>query len=128
MILLLLGQAMAEDLGIAGRYKHRGRRITHRIAIPLHPPAAAIVVQHLPPGTVIEKSVPAYSSYDVESGTVKWLFPGVQPGTLKIRIILGERVEPGKISAEVLFKERSGESNTFTVQPSVMRSTAIEGC
>ena len=121
-----LGQTAEEHIG--GRYKFSGKTISHRIIIPANPPAAVILVQYLPTGTTIEKARPHYSSYDPERGVAKWLFTDVQPGPLKVKLKLGQMVPRDKVSAEVLFKDDVGGSETLTITPMPLKRKAIEGC
>lgn len=122
----LPGGAAEEQVG--GRYKFKGRKISHRIIIPEDPPAAVILVQYLPAGTVIEKAVPHYSSYDPVNGVAKWLFTEVQPGPMKVKVKLGQKVPRDQVSAEVLFKDAVGGSETLTISPMPLKRAAIEGC
>lgn len=113
---------------IAGRYKLKGAEIVHTITIPPQRPAAVIVVQYLPPGTEIVQTTPQYSSYDGATGTVKWLFIDAQPGPLQLRLTLGRPVDSRDIRAEVLFKDQSGTSSTYTIAPAPVIRKALEGC
>ncbi|WP_153306514.1 hypothetical protein [Desulfogranum japonicum] len=118
--------ALGQD--IIGRYKVKGNRIIHKIVIPQDPPAAVIVLQYLPKGTDVVKTSPDYSSYDKETGTLKWLFDDVQPGHLSLKITLAKRIDAKNISAEVLFLDQTGQSNIFSLSPLPMKRRAIEGC
>ena len=124
--LLCMGTAKAQEL--AGRYKHTGATITYRITVPQQKPAAAIVLQYLPPGTTIQNALPAFSSYDPKTGIVKWLFSDVTPGVLVIELQLTQPVTSQEIKAEVLFKDHQGVSNTFAIEPLPMKRKQLEGC
>ena len=113
---------------VAGRYKLKGAEIVHTITIPPQRPAAVIVVQYLPPGTEILQTTPQYSSYDGVTGTLKWLFIDAQPGPLQLRISLSRPVASHDIRAEVLFKDQSGTSSTYTIAPAPVIRKALEGC
>lgn len=119
---------LAEDRQVAGRYKVSGNTILHTITIPVQPPAAVIVVQYLPPGTVVTSAEPAYSSYDQTTGEVKWLLKGVSPGVLQIRLTLAHEVNKDKIRAEALFKDALGGSSTYALSPQPMKRKTVEGC
>jgi len=118
----------AEERQVAGRYKVNGNTILHTITIPPQPPVAVIVVQYLPPGTLITSSDPAHSSYDQVTGEVKWLIKGVSPGLLQIRLNLAHEVNKDKIRAEALFKDALGGSSTYALTPQPMKRKVIEGC
>ena len=113
---------------IAGRYKLKGAEIVHTITIPAQRPAAVIVVQYLPPGTEILQTTPQYSSYDGATGTLKWLFIDAQPGPLQLRVTLARPVDSRDIHAEVLFKDQTGASSTYTIAPAPVIRKALEGC
>lgn len=119
---------LAEERQVAGRYKVNGNTILHTIIIPQQPPVAVIVVQYLPPGTVITSAEPAYSSYDQATGEAKWLLKGVPPGLLQIRLTLAHEVNKDKIRAEALFKDALGGSNPYALTPQPMKRKAVEGC
>lgn len=118
----------AEERQVAGRYKVSGNTILHTITIPPQPPVAVIVVQHLPPGTVVTSADPAYSSYDQTTGEAKWLLKGVSPGLLQIRLTLAHEVNKDRIRAEVLFKDSMGGSSTYALTPQPMKRKTVEGC
>ena len=113
---------------IAGRYKLTGANIQYRITVPQQKPAAAIVIQYLPPQTLIQNATPAFSSYDPQTGIVKWLFSEVAPGILTISLQLAHPLERNEIKAEVLFKDHSGASSTFAIEPLPMKRRQLEGC
>ena len=113
---------------IAGRYKLSGAEIQYTITIPQQRPAAVIVVQYLPPGTEILQATPQYSSYDGATGIAKWLFIDAQPGPLRLRITLARPLDNRDIQAEVLFKDQSGTSSTFTIAPTPVKRKVLEGC
>lgn len=126
-VLSLSAPAWAQQ-EIAGRYKLKGTEIVHTITIPQQRPAAVIVVQYLPPGTEILQTTPQHSSYDGATGTLKWLFIDAQPGPLQLRISLSRPVASHDIRAEVLFKDQSGTSSTYTIAPAPVIRKALEGC
>lgn len=126
-VLSLSAPAWAQQ-EIAGRYKLKGTEIVHTITIPPQRPAAVIVVQYLPPGTEILQTIPQHSSYDGATGTLKWLFIDAQPGPLQLRITLSRPVASHDIRAEVLFKDQSGTSSTYTIAPAPVIRKALEGC
>jgi len=113
---------------VAGRYKLSGAEIVHTITIPQQRPAAVIVVQYLPPGTEILQATPPYSSYDGATGVAKWLFIDAGPGPLRLRITLARPLNSRDIQAEVLFKDQSGSSSTYTIAPAPLKRKALEGC
>lgn len=119
---------LAEERQVAGRYKVSGNTILHTITIPAQPPVAVIVVQYLPPGTLITSADPAYSSYDQATGEVKWLLRSVSPGVLQMRLTLAHEVDKGKIRAEALFKDALGGSSTYALSPQPMKRKVVEGC
>ena len=120
--------SQAEAQEIAGRYKLTGASIRYQIAVPQQKPAAVIIIQYLPPHTAIQNAIPAYDTYDPQTGIVKWLLSEVEPGVLTIRLQMASPVDQHAIKAEVLFKDHSGASNTFAIEPLPMKRTQLEGC
>lgn len=116
----------AEEL--AGRYKIRDTRIDYSISIPQERPAAAIIIQYLPPQTKVLSSCPAYNSYDPETGEMKWLFADPEPGLLRIILELEQTLTNQDVRAEALFKDHSGLSSTYSIQAAPMRRRMLEGC
>ncbi len=116
----------AEEL--FGRYKIRDRRIDYTITIPQQRPAAAIIVQYLPPQTEVLGSDPPCNSYDPESGEMKWLFTDPQPGALRISLELAAPVSNQDVRAEVLFKDHTGASSSYSGRPLPLMRKMLEGC
>ncbi len=116
----------AEEL--FGRYRIRDKRIDYTITIPRQRPAAAIIVQYLPPRTEVLRSDPPCSSYDPESGEMKWLFTDPQPGALRISLELAAPVRGQDVRAEVLFKDHTGASSSYSGRPLPLMRKMLEGC
>ncbi len=93
---------------VEGQFRHRGKEVVYNLNIAKNHPGAMILVQYLPPGTGIEKAIPPYRSYDKRTGVAKWLFSGVKPGKLNVRLYLDHPLAQGAVRAEVLFKEGAG--------------------
>ncbi len=123
--------AVAADLAeIRARYSQpRGTKISWKIHIPSPPPAAVIVLQSIPPGTIIKNSSPSHSSYDSASGTVKWLLSAVQPGTIKMKMELGRPIrKKGEIHGKIIFQDTSSRAIAEGSMTSKNKKKAIEGC
>ncbi len=122
----MLTPVIAQEM--AGRYKMTGASIRYQVTVPQQKPAAVIVVQYLPPHTAIKNATPGYSTYDPQTGIVKWLFSEVEPGVLTINLQLANPVERNDVKAEVLFKDHSGASSIFAIEPLAMKRKQMEGC
>lgn len=120
----------AEQQTIRARYLHpRGTDIKWKIYIPSPPPAAVIVIQSIPPGTVIEKSSPQLESYDPETGTAKWLLTEVQPGKITMRMELNQPIrKKGEIHGEIIFQDQENTPIASVFMSPKKKTKAIEGC
>lgn len=116
----------AEEL--FGRYRIRDTRIDYTITIPQQRPAAAIIIQYLPPHTEVLSSQPPCNSYDPESGEMKWLFTDPSPGDLRIGLELAAPISSREVRAEVLFKDHTGESHSHSGKPLPLMRKMLEGC
>lgn len=103
--LLLPELGYAQDL-IQCRYlKSQGKQIQLLLSIPPSPPASIIVIQHLPPGTVIVRSSPGISKYIKNRGEAKWLLKGVRAGSLKVNLELAQALAGNQIHGEIRYKD-----------------------
>lgn len=122
----------AENKVISARYsKPRGNNIKWHISIPSPPPAAVIVIQSIPPGTIVETSSPSHQSYDPETGTVKWLLTGVHPGKISMKMKLDTPIlKKGEIRGQIIFQDKSKKPIAFVFMTPTKktRTMAIEGC
>ncbi|MEN8140798.1 MAG: hypothetical protein ABFR97_06185 [Thermodesulfobacteriota bacterium] len=123
----------ASGAGIRARYSQpRGTSISWQIHIPAPPPAAVIVLQNIPPATVIKKSSPPHSGYDGASGTVKWLLTAVEPGVVKMTMELDRPIRrKGEISGKIIFQDSATRPIAEVFMSSKRRKSkkrAIEGC
>ena len=119
-------ELQAEEL--IGRYKLRGTDIDYSITIPQERPAAAIIIQYLPAGTEVLSSCPAFSSYDPETGEMRWLFTNPEAGLLRISLKLAEPLAAQQVRAEALFQDHSGQSSNYAIRPAPMKRRVLEGC
>lgn len=134
LLVLVLGWAslvQAANLGeVRARYSQpRGTKISWKITIPSPPPAAVIVLQTIPVGTVIKSAFPAYNSYDPSSGTVKWLLSKVLPGTIRMRMELDRPIrKKGEIHGKIVFQDTATHPIAEGFMTLKNRKKAIEGC
>ncbi|MCI5144017.1 MAG: hypothetical protein D3923_00480 [Candidatus Electrothrix sp. AR3] len=103
MMFLLFCFSPAISAGITARYSQpRGTQIKWQITIPESPPAAVIIIQRIPPQTVVLKSSPTYHSHDQATGTVKWLLTNIQPGKISMSMELDKPImKKGEIHGEI---------------------------
>jgi len=133
-LLLLLAMAtngLAADLaGIHARYSQpRGTKISWQIHIPSPAPAAVIVLQTIPPGTIVESCSPPESSYDSSTGTVKWLLTKVKPGTIKMKMKLDRPIrKKGEIHGKIIFQDTAHKPVAEGFMTLKSKKKAIEGC
>ena len=92
-----------EEPELSARYSQpRGKSIAWHIQVPEAPPAALIIIQHIPPGTAVLEASPPYHSYDQEAGTIKWLLTDLQPGAFPMTMELDRPIKKqGEISGEI---------------------------
>lgn len=134
LLLLLLALPCQTSQGaaqeIAARYSQpRGTQISWQISIPSPPPAAVIVSQSIPPGTVITGSSPAYSSYDQDTGIAKWLLTNVQAGTITMSMELATPIrKKGEIHGKIIFQDQRAQAIAEGFMTLQSKKKAIEGC
>lgn len=111
LVLLSTQIAFSSSEEITARYlQPRGTKISWKIFIPSPPPAAVIVTQSIPAGTVIKSSSPQFNSYDQEAGTAKWLLDNVTPGTVIMKMELDTPIrKKGEISGEIIFQDQTAK-------------------
>ena len=131
-LLFLLGLGLpglrAAEQEVAGRYKIYDWGIRFTITVPDPPPAAAIIVLHLPPDVTVDEATPPVGSHDRGTGEVKWLPPDISPGRLHLKLNLSRRVGKEEVRSEVLFRDVSGGSSSYALKPIDVKRAAIEGC
>ncbi len=133
LALFLLIAPLCQAAGLAeinARYSQpRGTKIGWQIHIPSPAPAAVIVLQTIPPGTVVKSCTPQQSSYDSATGTVKWLLTKVRPGTIKMRMELDRPIrKKGEIHGKIIFQDNVAQPTASKVMTLKSRTKAIEGC
>ena len=136
-LLLLMALPCQTSFGarqeVSARYSQpRGTNISWHIKIPSPPPAAVIVIQSIPTGTVIKESSPAYSSYDPTTGTAKWLLTNVLPGQINMTMELDTPIrKKGEIHGKIIFQDQSSQAiaeGFITLRTKKKATKAIEGC
>ncbi len=136
VLLLLIMLALPCQTSLAGspeikaRYRQpRGTKISWQISIPSPPPAAVIVIQSIPPGTMIKDSSPAFSSHDPSTGTAKWLLTGVQTGRITMSMELDNPIrKKGEIHGKIIFQDQSAQAIAEGFMILQNKKKAIEGC
>ncbi len=134
LLCIAIQPAFSSSEEIAARYlQPRGTKIRWKIRIPSPPPAAVIVTQTIPAGTDIKSSSPQYSSYDKETGTVKWLLDNVKPGTMIMKMELDRPIrKKGEISGKITFQDKTTRpiAEVFMTPKKTSRNKLkrIEGC
>lgn len=119
----------ADQQTIKARYKKpRGNTIKWYIHIPSPAPAAVIVTQHIPPGTTVKSSKPAYQSFDPETGTVKWLLTDVRPGNISMKMELDRPIsKKGEIKGDITFQDKTSKPIAYSSIAEIKKK-ALEGC
>ncbi|NOQ46917.1 MAG: hypothetical protein GQ559_09645 [Desulfobulbaceae bacterium] len=103
---------------VVGRYVGgRGNNVQVRLTVSKPPPAAFIVLQHLPAGVRIEAADPKPSGFDPASSTVKWLFKHPRPGSVAITMRLSRPVSGNMLTGEIRFRHPgSGKMVSRTIR------------
>lgn len=83
----------------------QGKIITLKLVVGNPPPNTIIVIQQVPPGAKIVRSIPSHSSYKKKRGEVKWLIKKPTAGNLKIQLHLKNPVQAGSVSAMVRYMD-----------------------
>lgn len=121
-LLLLVSLPMplrAGDALVGGQYQSAaGQDIQLLVTVGSPAPTTLIVIQNLPPGTVVDSASPAFNQYDAGKGEVKWLLTHVNPGRYTINLRLQHPVVSGRISGDIRYKDPgSGRMITLRVRP-----------
>ena len=103
LFLFSTAASAAKEQAISARYSNpRGTEIKWYISVPESPPAAVIILQKIPPQTIVLHSSPPYHSYDRKTGTVKWLLTHVKPGKIFMTMKLDTPIrKKGEIRGEI---------------------------
>ena len=101
-LVLLTGPAGSWGRGmVSGRYlADSGSEIVLELTIGRPAPSSLILRQRLEPGTRVVEADPPFKKYDRQSGQVLWLFSGLEPGVITIRLRL-QRPQQQSVSGEV---------------------------
>ncbi len=103
-ILVYLYPQPTEATEIKARYTSaQGATVTLQLAIGSPPPKTIIVIQNIPPGSEIIRSIPPHRSYKKEHGEIKWLIKKPATGNLIIQLHLKKPVQAGSISAMIRY-------------------------
>lgn len=113
--LLMAGEIRAE--GVQARYlKNSGKTTVLELTIEDPAPSSVIVQQQLPPGTLIQSAVPAYSKFNAQKAKVKWLFKRPKPGVRTIVLHYAAPLSGKGASAVIRCKSpSSGQLMTITL-------------
>ncbi len=93
-----------------------GKTITLNLAIASPPPNSIIVIQNLPPGSLLIRSTPPHKSYKKKPGKIKWLIKNPAAGNMNIQLQLKNPVPAGAVSAMVRYLD----ANTGTFKTEVV--------
>lgn len=109
----------AGDVLVKGQYlSAAGQDIQLLITVGSPAPTTLIVIQNLPPGTVVDSASPAFNQYDAGKGEVKWLLTHVNPGRYTVNLHLQHPVASGHISGDIRYKDPgSGRMINLRVRP-----------
>jgi len=104
---------------VGGQYlSAAGQDIQLLVTVSSPAPSTLIVIQNLPPGTVIDAASPAFNQYDAGKGEVKWLLTHVNPGRYTVSLRLQRPVVSGGISGDIRYKDPgSGRMINLRVRP-----------
>jgi hypothetical protein len=91
-----------------------GKEIILTLIVGNPPPSTLIVVQKVPPGTEIVRSVPVYKSYRAKDGEIKWLIKKPAIGNLSIQLHLKSPLRAGSVSAMVRYLDAN--NGTFKTE------------
>jgi len=130
LLTFLESSSFASGQEISARYRQpRGTQISWTISVPSPPPAAVIVSQSIPPGTLIKDSLPPHNSYDPATGIAKWLITDVKAGRMEMSMELDTPIrKKGEIHGKIIFQDQSAKPYAEGFILMKNRKTAIEGC
>jgi len=118
LLAILSMKVYAGDLVSARYIASKGKKIVMEIKIQPPPPNTIIVIQHLPAGTDIKRSLPPLDKYDPKHGEAKWLLKKVKPGTFRISMETAGTVRSGEVRGEIRYRDPStGTMSKIYVSP-----------
>ncbi len=102
---------------ISARYlRAQGRELVVQIIVGSPPPPSLIVIQNLPAGVAVRRSLPPAKFVDAAGGKAKWLLREVQAGTIMVRMSLDRAVSAAAIAGEIRYREpKSGTMITLPI-------------
>ncbi len=101
---------------VSARYlRAQGRELVVKIIVGSPPPPSLILIQNLPAGVAVRRSLPPAQSVNAAKGKAKWLLREVQAGTLIVRMSLDRVVSAASIAGEIRYREPS--SGTMITLP-----------
>jgi len=109
LLCVLFALPLHAETNVSGRYAGgQGTRVTIQLSVAAPPPAAFIVLQHLPDGVQLINASPAPSGFNGQQ--VKWLFKHPHPGGATISMQLSRPVAVNQLLGEIRFSDpKSGD-------------------
>lgn len=106
IVLLFFAETVYAETNVVGRYlAGGGGDVQMLLTIQAPPPAAFIILQHIPPGVRVTAASPTPSGLQQEGGgAVKWFFKRPRPGTLMLSIQLSPQVPESRLVGEIRYR------------------------
>lgn len=110
VFLAVAGMAWAQT-EVTGRYlAGNGNDVRIQLSIQSPPPAAFIVLQHIPPGVTVVDVSPRPSGFQQGGGTVKWFFKRPGPGTMTLLLRFSQPVALNRLAGEVSYRHPGSDA------------------
>ncbi len=105
IVLLFCAETVYAETNVVGRYlAGEGNDVRMLLTIQAPPPAAFIVLQHIPPGVRMTAASPPPSGFQQEGEAVKWFFKRPRPGTLMLSVQLSQPVPESRLVGEIRYR------------------------
>jgi len=109
-ILAVAGMASAQT-DVMGRYlAGSDNDVRIQLTIRSPPPAAFIVLQHIPPGVTVTDVSPRPSGFRQGGGTVKWFFKRPEPGTMTLLLRFSQPVALNRLYGEISYRHPGSDA------------------
>lgn len=110
VFLAVTGTAWAQA-DVTGRYlAGSDNDVRIQLTIQSPPPAAFIVLQHIPPGVTIVDVSPRPAGFQQGGGTVKWLFKRPGPGVMTLLLRFSQPVALNRLAGEVSYRHPGSDA------------------